>query len=220
MCTICMEPVVPLATLDYGGNHIFHIPCLQQLVAPLGAPVATGDQGPSGSLICYLDLPRCPECRRRFHLLPHVADPHNLDAYPNNYPNDERVRFYYDGQSGLTPNEVQTYVIDAQAADLALVVDDQQDDTQTDSGTETDSDDDGMNLEQDGTFKLGLRHCSKCGQTAEFLVYYDSEQYRREEPSGDIQPCPACGVKIDEDDENVVACMGCWALWHADCNHP
>jgi hypothetical protein len=104
MCPVCLENFdqAAMCQLDCGGNHFLCPACVQQMAAGL-VPVTSDDQGPRGSLINYVDLPGCPECRGRFHLVPHVQDPLGLDNFPNNHPDPSHLpRYYYDATGGLT----------------------------------------------------------------------------------------------------------------------
>jgi hypothetical protein len=127
MCPVCLQNFdqAAMCPLDCGGNHFLCPTCVQQMATGL-VPVTTDDQGPRGSLINYVDLPGCPECRRRFHLAPHVQDPLGLDNFPSNHPDPTHLpRYYYDATGGLTQQEVQTFIFDA-AQDALAAVDDQQ----------------------------------------------------------------------------------------------
>ena len=113
------------------------------MVAGLGEPVETGDEGPKGLLISYVNLPSCPLCRGRIHLAPHVADPMGLDNFPNNHPDPTKApQYYYDDYEGLAPHEVQTFVFDAAEAAIAAVDNMESDDDDEDDAAEDDDDDD------------------------------------------------------------------------------
>ena len=244
-CPICTVDVADTAmrTLDCGGNHSMCATCLQTVVTGLGGPVGTGDQGPRGSLISYVNLPGCPFCRGRFHLAPHVADPMGLDNYPNNHPDGTALpRFYYDATQGLTPAEVQTWVFDAADADIAAVndaeddaeINDESDNEGHDyySGEEEATDEDnpgqqvGMDMNDDDDddddaggatgHSLGYEFCNNCNQQAEFIRYDTGAQYRQDSLE-DNYVCPGCGAEVVNADQDVTACMGCHRGWHQAC---
>ena len=140
-CSVCYEPTG--IRLDCGGNHPLCVSCLQRVVAGLGEPVETGDEGPKGLLISYVNLPSGPLCRGRIHLAPHVADPLGLDNFPNNHPDPtQKPQYYYDDYEGLAPHEVQTFVFDAAEAAIAAVDNMESDDDDEDDAAEDDDDDD------------------------------------------------------------------------------
>jgi uncharacterized CHY-type Zn-finger protein len=231
MCPICLGATNPATdvTLNCGGNHVLHLVCLQQLAAQFGGAVATGDQGPRGSVINYVTLPVCPLCRGRFNLAPNVADPQGLDNFLNNNPVAPPSLYYYDATQGLSPAEVQTYVIDAAQQALDDVNDlagEDDSDTGTDTSEAEDTDDEGMSVDGgddedqqqvDAPTSLGFHICSECAQQAEFIVYTSGTEYQDEHPDDQFVPCPQCNHDIAADDVNVTACMACWVAWHQGC---
>ena len=230
-CPICLAPVNvdTDCVLNCAGQHVLHQNCLQQLIAALPGPLATNDQGPRGSLISYLELPSCPLCREQIHILAHIPDPRGLDGYPNNNPvASAKPRYYYDGTQGLTPGEVQTWIIDVAAAALAAT--NLQPDVSTDDETDIETDDeyadqqvhdDSMDEDDQedahAPRSLGYEICGVCGQQGEFIVYYAGTEYREEKPDDDFPPCPVCHQEVLETDSEVHACMACWAAWHENC---
>lgn len=233
MCPICLEEV-PLgptrAALNCGGGHVMHVACLQDFVNAI-QPLETGDQGPRGSLINYIMLPICPECRRRFAVSPHMIDPMGFDGLANNYPLlNDAPRHYYDATQGLTVAEVQLYVLDAAANALAAVAAQQQAQQQAQpQPVPADGGDDDYEAyfaqvaaadpgeavaadDQDDHFD-----CTQCNQAVN-LAYGTGAEYREARPPGhnDV-PCPVCNDQVTNDDVNVRACNGCWRAWHSLC---
>jgi hypothetical protein len=225
MCPICLSAMGPgtTITLNCGGGHIFHTACIAQMTATLGTPVGTGEQFSNGSLISYLELPRCPICRGRFVLAPHINDPAGLDGYANNSPEVGHARVYYAGGTILTAPQVQQYVLDAatNAVQAVNILQQQNQDDQTDE-SDTEDDDGSMEVDDVGPApadveSYGFRICVACNQQAEFISYANASQYNEEKPEEDDTPCHECDVDVVDADHNVVACMGCWAVWHENC---
>lgn len=215
MCPICLSAMAPgtTITLNCGGGHTFHTACIAQLAATLGTPVGTGEQFSNGSLISYLELPRCPNCRGRFTLAPQINDPAGLDGYANNSPEVGNARVYYAGGTILTAPQVQHYVLDAATNAVQAVNNLQQ---QNQDAQMTDESDDGSDEESE-TESYGYRICDACNQQAEFIRYANASLYNEEKPEEDDTPCHVCGTDVVDADHDVVACMGCWAVWHENC---
>lgn len=205
MCPICLSAMAPgtTITLNCGGGHTFHTACIAQLATTLGTSVATGEQFSNGSLISYLELPRCPNCRGRFTLAPQISDPAGLDGYANNSPEVGNARVYYAGTTILTAPQVQRYVLDAATNAVQAVNNLQQQNQDAQMPDDTES--------------YGYRICDGCDRQAEFIRYANASQYNEEKPEEDDTPCHVCGANVVNADANVVACMGCWAVWHENC---